>query len=194
MPLSDFIYVAISDLESLMGDLVTSRRFSERSTPISLASAERAIVRGSVHTLNAIQPLKIPSTTSLENMDDYDALLLVETIKEAQTYSSAVAALDTIASVADPTAGGDLQNTQQARRASRKAEYEKRYAQFLLGLKTQLHDFKPFASDIPARFRVGQDFGSVPRDYRNYEPFVTIGGGPEFQGNPGRGPSFFSRN
>lgn len=196
------VYVSIADLTELIGDLISNRMFSATSSPITLGRAEGSIIRASVHVMNSIQPLRIPTLGDTgdpgwmapDSEDDYDTLLLYDSVKTTQLYQSAIMAMDTIAATADPSAGGEQGNTQSARKASRRAEYQRTYNQFILGLKTQLQDFRPTVARNPARFKVGQDFGSVPRDYRYYEPFVTFGGSPVYQGNPGYGPSFYSRN
>ena len=188
-----FVYLEVEDLSSLVGDLVTNRIFSATSSPITLARAERAIIRAAVHTATSIQPLRLPRK-DLIDLDVDENVLLYDTIKEAQTYQAGVMAMDTIASTADASAGGEQGATQAAKRSSRRAEYQRTYRQFVLGLKTQLHGWKPITPDTPARFKVGEGFGAVPRDYRYYEPISLIGDGGGYADTPGRGPAFFGRN
>ena len=183
----EYIYVAVSDIEDLIGDLVTSRKFTndKRNGPITLAMVERAIKTGSSKLINDLSPLVPPTIHTLTKNEtpSQETISLRSQLKSASKYVCSIAALDTISLEADQTAGEDKKPSYKQ---TRKSEYKATYGEYIFGIKKRLMSYTPETNETKPEFFVGKDFPiSTPYRGRDFDlreyPAYQAGWGPIYR-------------
>ena len=173
MPITDYVYADVSDLEFLVGDLVTGRQFTTSSTPISLAVATASLNKGAAQLMGNIFPLKAAERAIIEVQTDYENLVIFENLKQANAYASSLILLDTFAQRANPNVavlgGGKTGHD------DRKANYKEKYKEFVHNAKNLLHLWSINTEAKRTQFFIGQDYNYLYRGIN--EDFQYASGG-----------------
>ena len=149
-----FVYCTVIDMEWLVGDLVTGRKFTTSTTPITLGGIRYAMAIGASNVINDIAPINPPYCEDLTR-SNRDHIVIRNGLRIATMLGTALSIVDTFTSEADVT--------QSRLGANRIQRYRGRYRENIEKSKVALSTWPIAISSKPATFGIGSDFRYIVR-------------------------------
>lgn len=152
-----FVYCTLIDMEWLVGDLVTGRKFTTTSTPITLGGMRYAMAMGASNVINDMSPIVPPYVEDLVRTNP-SHIIIRNGLRIAAMLGSALAIVDTFTQEADVTQSRLGQNRIQ--------RYRGRYRENIEKSKVALSQWEIAITEKPAVFGIGFDYRYINRGDR----------------------------